>query len=187
VKCWHRLRIRGKWHVCRTCGIEIEQCPCVEWQRNPRPDCTLCAGSGWIATTRSERDRFLDYVERQERVVVTVPQASPAAPERAATPVQRETPKTPSKAPPIIWPEQSQRDRPKELSQLYPKGTPLSEVHPDFVGMNPKLWHSLKIREQSSERVRAFFAQFLNGVPDEETRTMGKRIATPRDSYGWRS
>jgi hypothetical protein len=45
----------------------------------------------------------------------------------------------------------------------------------------------LTITEQCSEIARVFFAQFVNGVPDEAARTMGKRIATPRDNYGWRS
>lgn len=89
------------------------------------------------------------------------------------------------KPPPLEWPEYD--TSPKQLSDLYPAGTPMSEVHPDFRGMSLERWQMLKIQEQCTERYEQWLKQFFNGVITEEARTMGKRIATPRDSYGWRS
>ena len=59
--CWHQLRIRGRFKVCRHCGIGIEQCPCVAFDRVPKGDCILCFGSGWIAVIRSEAMRFREF------------------------------------------------------------------------------------------------------------------------------
>ena len=42
----------------------------------------------------------------------------------------------------------------------------------------------LKITEQCSELSQAFLSQFINGVPDESARTLGKRVYTKRDGYG---
>lgn len=67
IKCWHRLRIRGKHHVYRHCGVAIEPCPCVTWMRSPDSHCPLCEGSGYLATVRSENARFTEYAfDRRE-------------------------------------------------------------------------------------------------------------------------
>jgi len=90
------------------------------------------------------------------------------------------------KPPPSVeWPEEHHQQ--KQLSDLFTTGSKLSEVPSDFRGIGYAKWRMLKITEQCSEIARVFFAQFVNGVPDEAARTMGKRIATPRDNYGWRS
>lgn len=60
MKCWHRLRQRGRHSLCRFCGVQIEECPCVTW-RVPNGKCELCSGSGWLATVRSEKARFSEY------------------------------------------------------------------------------------------------------------------------------
>ena len=36
-----------------------------------------------------------------------------------------------------------------ELSQLYPRGTKMSEVAPDFQGMSLKLWQRLDMERQA--------------------------------------
>jgi hypothetical protein len=60
----------------------------------------------------------------------------------------------------------------------------MSEVHPDFRGIPFQKWRMLKITEQCSQLSRAFLSRFVNGVPDIEARSLGKRVATPRDGYG---
>lgn len=65
--CWHRPKPHGKISVCRSCGVAVEECPCVTWSRSVNADCLLCSGSGWIATVRSEIARFKEYVfDRRE-------------------------------------------------------------------------------------------------------------------------
>lgn len=89
--------------------------------------------------------------------------------------------------PPIEWPEENQNN---PQSRLFTHGTKLSEVPPDFHGISLREWEKVKmqlIAEQGSEISRKFLGQFLNGVPDDDARTLGKRIATPRDNYGWKS
>ena len=65
---------------------------------------------------------------------------------------------------------------PETLEQLYPRNTPLSEVHPDFRGMPLTLWRKLKITEQAE----AYLAK-LNSA---EAPLAKQRIATARDNYG---
>lgn len=59
-----------------------------------------------------------------------------------------------------------------ELTDLYPKGTPLAEVHPDFRGMKLKDWQWAKHRERGARQI------------DPDKSLNAKRIWTPRDSYG---
>jgi hypothetical protein len=61
MKCWHRLRIRGKFSTCIHCGVLIEECPCVRW-RVSDSDCLYCAGSGWVAVVRGDVEKFLEYL-----------------------------------------------------------------------------------------------------------------------------
>jgi len=37
---------------------------------------------------------------------------------------------------------------PDSLEQLYPTGTPMKEVHPEFRGMSLPLWQKLKMHER---------------------------------------
>ena len=61
----------------------------------------------------------------------------------------------------------------------------MAEVSPDFQGgIDYGKWRMLKITEQCSELSQAFLSQFINGVPDDSTRTLGKRVYTKRDGYG---
>lgn len=63
-----------------------------------------------------------------------------------------------------------------ELEKLYPAGTPLKKVHPDFRGMPFHRWRMLKITEQ-------FDAIKWTAVRPLEA----KAVATGRDSYGKKS
>jgi hypothetical protein len=67
---------------------------------------------------------------------------------------------------------------PDTLAELYPEGTSLSEVHPDFRGMPLKRWRKLKDREQC-EAWLATLDQKKVGAPINR-----KAVATKRDSYG---
>jgi hypothetical protein len=54
--CWHRpgpMHHRGRFRLCRNCGVSIEPCPCVSWGRATDPDCKCCEGSGWVGLVRS--------------------------------------------------------------------------------------------------------------------------------------
>lgn len=62
MKCWHRLRMRGRFHTCIHCGVLIEECPCVN-VRVPAGDCIYCSGSGWVSFVRGEVEKFLEYLE----------------------------------------------------------------------------------------------------------------------------
>lgn len=67
VLCWHRPGRRTRsFLMCRHCGVAIEECPCVKWNRSPADDCPLCQFSGWIATVRIERARFAEYLLEDE-------------------------------------------------------------------------------------------------------------------------
>lgn len=68
------------------------------------------------------------------------------------------------------------------LDQLYPAGTPLSEVRPDFRGMPLKLWNSLKITEQANELQAGLTQADRDAAP-----LNGQRIWTKRDDYGRKS
>lgn len=68
-RCWHRPgRVIGNTAgreitTCRFCGVAIEWCPCAgEFYRKVDPDCRLCGGSTWVATVRSERAKFAEYI-----------------------------------------------------------------------------------------------------------------------------
>lgn len=61
--CWHRLRIRGRHHVCKYCGVLVEQCPCVVNFRVADGGCPCCDGSGWVAVVRGKIAKFLEYME----------------------------------------------------------------------------------------------------------------------------
>lgn len=63
MRCWHRLRIHKRLTLCRHCGVEIEECPCVEW-RMIKPGCPCCCGSGWVAKVRGHKDKFAEYLRR---------------------------------------------------------------------------------------------------------------------------
>jgi hypothetical protein len=78
-------------------------------------------------------------------------------------------------------------ERQKQLSDLFSSRSHLAKIPPEFRGIPFQRWRMLKIQEQCSQISRHFLAKFVNGVPDDLARTLGKAIATPRDSYGWRS
>lgn len=67
MKCFHQLRIRGRLHLCRHCGVAIEECPCFQ-NRVPDGKCDLCLGSGWLATVRSDRQKFMEYADIGEPI-----------------------------------------------------------------------------------------------------------------------
>lgn len=70
-----------------------------------------------------------------------------------------------------------------DLSSLYPRGTPMSEVHPNFRGMPLAEWLSKQIHVQAVE---------LKDMPTPVTIVTraskkplsDRRIVTPRDEYG---
>jgi hypothetical protein len=63
VLCWHRLRIVRRRHLCRYCGVQVEQCPCVI-NRVEDARCVACHGSGWVAVVRGSAAKFAEYVSR---------------------------------------------------------------------------------------------------------------------------
>lgn len=63
VRCFHRLRIEGRHHVCRHCGVLIEECPCVEW-RQIKKGCPCCFGGGWVAVVTGHIVKFAEYLAR---------------------------------------------------------------------------------------------------------------------------
>jgi hypothetical protein len=65
------------------------------------------------------------------------------------------------------------------LSDLYPSGTKMSEVHPDFRGMSLERWKLLKISEQANAYQKTITAEQKKAAP-----ISAQRIWTPRDSYG---
>jgi hypothetical protein len=67
------------------------------------------------------------------------------------------------------------------LSDLYPAGTKLAEVNPNFRGMPLKTWQALKIVEQAEAHRKA-----LNLNP-EDAPLSKQRVYTPRDGYGMKS
>ena len=69
--------------------------------------------------------------------------------------------------------------RPETLEELYSPGTKLREVQEDFRGMPLKLWQRLKLDELAARN-----RQTLNPADAPLSK---KAIATPRDSYGWKS
>jgi len=70
------------------------------------------------------------------------------------------------------------------LRDLMSPGSTLADTPPQFRGMPFHQWHMLKIEEKGTKIAKAFFARFVNGVPDEAARTGGRAVATHRDSYG---
>jgi hypothetical protein len=60
--CWHRLRLRGRLQTCAHCGVQIEECPCVNW-RVPDGSCRCCGGSGWVAVVRGQLAKFREYAD----------------------------------------------------------------------------------------------------------------------------
>ena len=62
------------------------------------------------------------------------------------------------------------------LSDLYPSGTPLTEVNPDFRGMPFRQWRNLKLSEQAEEHRKT-----LN---PEDAPLSKQRLWNPRDDYG---
>lgn len=66
--CWHRGRARGRGHVCRHCGVALEECPCAI-HRQPGDDCSYCQGSGWVAVVRGQVQMFRDYIEHDPEPV----------------------------------------------------------------------------------------------------------------------
>jgi hypothetical protein len=66
--------------------------------------------------------------------------------------------------------------RPQQLGDLYPPGTPLAEVNPDFRGMDRKLWQRLKVFGQGEAHRKT-----LN---PEDAPISKKAVWTPRDDYG---
>jgi hypothetical protein len=62
VRCWHRLRMRGKIHLCRHCGVLIEECPCVSY-RVSDANCPCCSGSGWVSVVRGHVAKFQEFLD----------------------------------------------------------------------------------------------------------------------------
>jgi hypothetical protein len=62
VRCWHRLRMRGRLHTCINCGVLIEECPCVNY-RVSDPACPGCSGSGWVSVVRGHIAKFQEYLD----------------------------------------------------------------------------------------------------------------------------
>ena len=54
-----------KLHLCQTCGVLIEECPCVALPRSGWK-CELCFGSGWLAVVRGNRQKFEDYLDARD-------------------------------------------------------------------------------------------------------------------------
>lgn len=71
-----------------------------------------------------------------------------------------------------------------ELSQLFTRGSKLSDVPPDFKGMPLAEWQSKQITAMAnSKEAEAFWNKFLvNGEP----KLAGKRLWNKRDDYGMR-
>lgn len=67
-------------------------------------------------------------------------------------------------------------NHPETLEQLYPPGTSLSEVNPDFRGMSFRLWRKLKITEQADK--------YLATLNPADAPLSKQRQATARDNYG---
>lgn len=65
-----------------------------------------------------------------------------------------------------------------ELAQLYSHGTKLAEVSPDFRGMSWKDWQVRNVTKWATP----WLADHAGSDP-----LKNKKIAGPRDSYGWRS
>jgi hypothetical protein len=62
------------------------------------------------------------------------------------------------------------------LNDLYPTGTTLSDVAPDFRGMSLVLWQKLHLSEQAEE--------WRQSRANIESPLERKSIWTPRDDYG---
>ena len=78
-----------------------------------------------------------------------------------------------------LWPEERQR---KALSDLMTTGSTMAETHPYFRGIEFQAWRMLKITEQCSELAKT------TAPPSKNRKWVGnKSVATPRDSYGWKS
>lgn len=61
--CWHRPgKQYRQFRLCRTCGIAIEECFCVDWGRTPNSKCPACEGSGWCGVVRSRKQLLLDML-----------------------------------------------------------------------------------------------------------------------------
>lgn len=62
------------------------------------------------------------------------------------------------------------------MIRLYPSGTPLRDVPPDFHGMNVREWLDMECAQMAGE------------APKRETSSFAEqKISTSRDNYGWRS
>jgi hypothetical protein len=66
-----------------------------------------------------------------------------------------------------------------ELSDLYPAGTPLCEVAPEFRGMSLRRWQWKKLIEQRIELARR-----QPKINPEDAPLSQKAVWTPRDDYG---
>ena len=74
-------------------------------------------------------------------------------------------------------PEAGTVGQPTELSQLYPAGTPMSEVAPDFRGMSLAGWRHQKLLQQ--------FKSYQDSIPADAPKPLAeKAVSTPRDNYG---
>jgi hypothetical protein len=65
-----------------------------------------------------------------------------------------------------------------ELSQLYSKGTRMSEVDPEFKGMRGREWCAKKMIAQCE----AYYAR--QKAAGERPKVANSKIVTPRDEYG---
>jgi len=69
------------------------------------------------------------------------------------------------------------------LTDLYPRGTPLAEVAPDFRGMSVQEWRLRRAEEIHAEYMRSRTKEEI-GAAKRNAPINAQRIATPRDSYG---
>ena len=68
----------------------------------------------------------------------------------------------------------------KELSDLMSPGSHLSDVPPDFRGVSLARFKLL----QATAQAREWDRRFRNEQPNYQPPLSGKRVWTPRDSYG---
>ena len=61
--CYHRPGRRineNPYRVCRNCGVAVDECPCSDYSRKPKPDCPACLGSGWVSIVRGRIAKSLE-------------------------------------------------------------------------------------------------------------------------------
>lgn len=81
---------------------------------------------------------------------------------------------------PVEWPEERQQQ--KQLSNLFTSGSKLSEVPPDFRGIEYGVWRGLRLRQMSADYAPVREAK---PMPESNRRWVGNKIiATARDGYG---